>query len=393
MNRKRSLFIVSSVYYALFFMAGGGFVSYIGIWYSSINLPNALIGIISSAGLLAGMLGQPLWGTLADHSKNKTRMLNILNLIAAALIWLVPASHSSFWLILASMIIFSFFGNSLMPIADSITIGLAKREGLKFSTIRLIGSLGFAGMAAVAGKILSLNINYIFAMFFVLRFSGGIVSFFLPVVEGHPREKGQRDSFLDLFQDKRLVAIYAYIFVLSSTMGFFSNFHSIYSRAQGISLELIGVGVMIGSLSQFPFTLFFTSIHRKLGLRLILIISGAVYVLRWFLMSYALNEFTVLWIWALHGCNYIVLYLCLADYVAEYVPARLQTRGQMMNNIVLLGASAVLGGTLGGLLADTLGLQTVFMLCAWLAAAAWLVFVVFSSRLFSDKNIKAALNN
>jgi PPP family 3-phenylpropionic acid transporter len=381
LKRKTHIFTVSSLYYAFFFMAAGGFVNYIGLYYSSLNIKNAEIGAISAIGIIAGLIGQPIWGTISDHSKNKTRLLNALNLIAAALVWLIPLSGDSFWFILGSMALFSFFGNAVMPMADSITIALAKQEGIKFSNIRFIGSAGFAFMAVVAGKILSIDINGIFLMFFVLRFLGGITSFFIPSVEGHPVAKEQSDSFLDLFKDRRLTLMYGYVFILSATMGYFHSFHAIYSEQAGIPIELIGLGVMIGSLSQFPFMIFFERIYRRFGITRILIVSGVIFALRWFLYWGYLNQVTLLFLWALHGCNYIVIYLSLADYVAHNVPKRLHTRGQIMNNIALIGPSAMLGGSLGGFFSDIFGLDTVFLACAVIAFASVIAFSTTQGRL------------
>lgn len=175
--------------------------------------------------------------------------------------------------------------------------------------------------------------------------------------------------------------MYGYVFVLSATMGYFHSFHAIYSEQVGIPIELIGLGVMIGSLSQFPFMIFFERIYRKFGITKILIASGAVLVLRWFLYWGCLNEATLLFLWALHGCTYIVIYLSLADYVAHNVPKRLHTRGQMMNNIALSGPSAVLGGSLGGFFSDMFGLDTVFLACALIAFAAVIAFSAAQGRL------------
>jgi hypothetical protein len=91
MEKRKSLFLSASVYYTLIFFAGGGYTSYIGLYYASVKLNNSQIGIISSIGLLVGMLAQPMWGTIA---------------------------------------VFQFFGNAVVPIGDSITLELAKNEGL-----------------------------------------------------------------------------------------------------------------------------------------------------------------------------------------------------------------------------------------------------------------------
>jgi MFS transporter, PPP family, 3-phenylpropionic acid transporter len=168
------------------------------------------------------MLAQLLWGTIADRSKNKTFILNVLISISACLFWLIPLAGSSFYLILIIIAVFQFFGNAVVPIGDSITLELAKNEGFKFSTVRFVGSFGFAVMATVAGKILMLDIRYVFDLFCVLSFFSWLVSFRIPTVMGHPKFKGEKDSFFDLFKDKKLMVIYLYLFLISISTGFFT---------------------------------------------------------------------------------------------------------------------------------------------------------------------------
>jgi MFS transporter, PPP family, 3-phenylpropionic acid transporter len=372
------------------FMAGGAYFAYIGIYFTGIKLNTAQIGIITSVGLLVGMLAQPVWGTISDRSKNKNILLNIMLFIAAVTVWFVPAAGDSFWLLIIAISVMNFFGSGIQPMGDAITQELAKREGFKFSTVRLVGSLGFAVMAGIAGKILVIDIRLIFVMFSVLRVFGGIVSIFIPKVAGHPKSKEEKDSFFDLFKDRKLNVLYMYVFLLSITAGFFGSFHSIYSKQVGISLEVIGLGVMIGSISQFPFMFFFDWFYKKLGINKIMIISGITYIIRWFFYYQCLNSVTIILLWALHGLCFIVLYLCLSDYVSINVPKRLKTRGQVMNYIVLLGASAIVGSMLGGFLSNIFSLKLTFLFCSGLSLVSLLGFIIASRVLPEFKKDKFA---
>lgn len=69
-------------------------------------------------------------------------------------------------------------------------------------------------------------------------------------------------------------------------------------------------------------------------------------------------------LWILHGFNYIVVYLCLTEFVNSTVPNELKTRGQMMNAVILSGISAIIGGYLGGVISTYTGLKLVFEACA-----------------------------
>ena len=165
------------------------------------------------------------------------------------------------------------------------------------------------------------------------------------------------------------------------TQGFFFSFEAIYSRQAGISTSLIGVGIMVGSFSQIPFMVIFDRIYKRFGLVKLLVCSGMVFGLRWLLYSTVLSSGTILLLWAMHGFNYIIVYLCLIEYVSTNIPKELHTRGQMMNTIILSGISVIVGSYFGGMISTYIGLRQVFFACAVVCFLVVPIFLVLSMRL------------
>lgn len=370
---KRTSLIPVSIYYALIYMSGGAFFSYVGLYYSHINLGNEEIGILTSISAVIALVAQPLWGTISDRAKYKNKVLMVCLLLSSVTIWLMPASGSLLWMLLLSTSLFYFFQCAVSPLSDAIALELASKGDFSFSKVRTVGSLGFAIMAGIAGKIFEKSISYIFIVFSVLIFASFLLSFFIPWVKGH--QSGENKvNLIELFKDRKLIYIYVYVFILSSTLGFFQSFHAIYSQSLGISTELIGIGVMVGSLSQFPFMIFFDKIYKKFGIVNIILFSGLTYALRWLLFGTLLTPVTLIATWSLHGFNFIVLYLCLAEYVNSSVVKELKTSGQVMNSIILLGISKVFGGSVGGFLASAIGIGRSILICSAVSIIAVLAF-------------------
>ncbi|NLW55122.1 MAG: MFS transporter [Firmicutes bacterium] len=396
MRIKRSSFLPLALLYAIIFMSRGGYFYYIGLYYSTLQLSNAEIGLLSSIGALVGLVGQPLWGSITDYAPNKNRILQLTLLMTALAVCLLPLSGRNFLLLILAAAFLGFFDNTVTPLSDSIAIELAHKSGFKFSVIRTIGSVGFAVMAALAGKIFARNILYLFVVFALFRLLAFLVSFLIPPVKGYRKEE-KPARLWEIFQDKKLTYIYVYVFILSCTNGFFSSFHAIYSQEVGIGTELLGIGIALGSFSQFPFMLLFDRLYQRLGIVKILLISGMIYSLRWFLYATALTPATLLLLWALHGGTFIVLYLCLAEYVSTSVAPELRTRGQMVNAMILTGISSILGATGGGLCAQWIGVGSTFFLSALFSAGAVLSFYVLMKSLARQnretKNIKGAADS
>ena len=376
MNQKSSLMPVS-IYYSLIYMSNGSLFSYIGLYYAGIHLSNWSIGILTTVSAVISLVGQPYWGIVSDRSKYKNTVLLICLLLATVTVWLVPLSGTVLWMLVLSTAVFYFFQCAINPLSDAMTLELAAAGSFSFSRVRTIGSLGYALMSAVAGWIFANHINRIFVIFFVLMLLSFAFSMSVPRVEGHQRGRN-RVRLIEIFKNRKLVYIYAYAFVIESTLGFFFAFNAIYSKQVGISTNLIGLGIMIGSFSQFPFMIFFEKVYKRFGITQLLLISGIIHAVRWLLYATSLNSVSILFLWALHGGTYIVFYLCMAEYVNKHVVKELKASGQMMNSIVMSGISKVFGGLVGGACATTFGIQWTFAICAVVSLIAVIGFLVIT---------------
>ncbi|WP_133253922.1 MFS transporter [Paenibacillus xerothermodurans] len=384
-------YVYVCIYYALVFMGNGAFSSYIGLYYSKINLDTFTIGLLTSVGLITALCVQPLWGLAADRAKSKNSVLLLSLLLTSASIWLMPASGEHFWLLLASTALFYVFQCVVNPLSDTITLELAGKSQFNFSRVRTYGSVGFAGMSAIAGWILDRDINYMFPLFSAMMLLAFVCACTIPRVEGHQRK--QKVRLKELFNSRALTVIYIYTFIIESTIGFFFTYHAVYCQEQGISTSLLGIGVMIGSISQFPFMIFFDRLYARFGVYKILLFSGLIHLLRWLLYAVTVTEFTVILSWALHGGTFILFYLCLAEYVNRHVRKELKASGQMMNSIMTLGISRIFGGLAGGAYASVFGIGSGFAVCAGLCAVAMLAFSWYVKRYAASTAAQAETNS
>ncbi|MDG5790043.1 MFS transporter [Evansella sp. AB-P1] len=356
---KNKLFIRTCIYYTLIFMATSGLTSYIALFYAEMNISDTQIGLLTSAGAIMGILANPFWGVRGDRAKTKNNVLLFCLIMSAFNVWLFPLAGGNFPLLLLATCIFFFFQMAINPMGDAISLELASKHNFQFSTVRTAGSLGFAIMSVVAGAMIEYNINSIFVAYSFLICMAILAFWQIPPVQGYQRSK-QKVRFWEVLKKSSLRRIYIYVLILSSGFGFFISFHALYSVEQGISVSLLGVGIMLGSFSQFPFMLIFNKLYDKFGIRKIILFAGIINILRWALYALWLNSFTVLFLWLLHGGSFILVYLCLAEYVHRNMRKELKVSGQMMNFIVLHGLGRIIGGTVGGLSAEFLGYGVVF---------------------------------
>nr|MDD6336181.1 MFS transporter [bacterium] len=380
---KKSQLLMLSAYYFLIYMAGGSYNSYIALYYAELNLDSARIGLITSLAAAVTIVVQPLWGLWGDRARTKNMVLSISLISTALAVWLLPLSSPVAWLFVAAVVVFTAFQCSNNPLADAVALEAASQGGFSFTTIRTVGSVGFALVAFAAGVIFNTDIKRIFPVYSGLVGAAFLCSLFLPRVEGHQR-KGEKKHFFAILKDKRLLVLYLFTLVIQGAMGFMYSFHAIHSKASGIPMPAIGTGIMIGSISQFPFMLLYSRIKRKLTVPHMLMISGFAHALRFFIYAFWLNTYTLYLAWMLHGLCYIVFYLCLADYVSTTVAPGLRASGQAMNALIIGGVSRILGSSIGGYIGQAFGLSTAFCSAAVLCLVTSVVFmfILFKTPLF-----------
>jgi PPP family 3-phenylpropionic acid transporter len=373
-----------SLFYAFIYMSTGAFFSYIGLYYTEMGIGQLEIGVLTSVGAIISLFAQPYWGLVSDRSRYKNRVLILCTLCSALTVWLIAWSGSGYIWLLLSTAVFSLFQVAINPLSDAITLELSSKGVVRFSSVRTIGSVGYALISVAAGWMFSRNIHTIFPVTSLILGGCFLIALGIPKVEGHQSGKN-RVKLTELFKNKTLVYLYIYALILATTLGFFFSFHAIYSKQQGISMELIGTGIAIGSFSQFPFLIFFQKIYERFGIRNILLFSGLIHALRWILYAYALSPATVLLLWMVHGGTYILFYLCLAEYVNTHVLKELKASGQMVNSVILLGISKIIGGILGGWFSSRFGFQSAFVVCfaVSLLSVVWFYFASARSGLFT----------
>ncbi|WP_144848703.1 MFS transporter [Paenibacillus cremeus] len=374
-GNSKATYIYMSIYYSLIFMALGAFSSYLPIYFNEIKLDHFQIGLLATAGSVTALLAQPRWGLAADRATSKNRILLGALLFSSLSVWLMPAVGGRFWLLFAVSVLFYAVQCVINPLGDTITLEIASKSGFNFSRIRTAGSVGYAIMAAVAGWLLDKNIYYMFPVFSGMLLLAFLVAWGIPKVEGYQRDR--KVSLKELFANRSLVRIYLYTLAVNSTLGFFFTFQAVFSKEQGISTALIGLGVSIGSISQFPFMIFFQPLYKRFGIFNILLVSGLINAFRWVLFATSSNPIIYLATWAMHGGTFMLFYLCLAEYVSTHVPKELKASGQMMNSLSMNAISRTIGSLLGGLYAGWFGIRSGFVLSSIICFAAVALFWYF----------------
>jgi MFS family permease len=144
-----------------FFLAGvlAGFGPYVAVYLAEQHWTQENIGLVLSAGALAGLLGQVPGGELLDSTRSK-RVIVALGVLMVALSAMILEFRPDFSLVLVGLTLQGITGGILGPAIVAISLGLVGHAALperlgRNQRFASTGSLTMAGLMGLVGYIFS----------------------------------------------------------------------------------------------------------------------------------------------------------------------------------------------------------------------------------------------
>ena len=345
--------------------------SYMSLYYTAIRFTSAQIGAINAGVALVSMAFQPVWGTVGDRTKNRGLLLAALAVASAVSVYAFRW-FAGFVPLLLLACLFSCFYTSLQPMGDSIILKELDRRELPFGPFRLAGGLSFAVSGMVFGRLLDAPGREMLVPVYTaaLCLLTALSTLSLPRTAGG-QSSGKKMRFSELFKQRELMRLLAFMAPIQITMGYFYTFFSPhFVSLEGGSSARLGLCYFISACSEVPFLLMSDKLFDRYGAGPLMRLSAVTLAVRWLMLGLSGNVYVAMLSQVMHGWGFIVMTVCMAKYISRSVPEALQASGQMLLAIVSFGIARAFGNLAGGLLAGWLGRQNVFLGCAGVCVAA-----------------------
>ncbi|MDD6883717.1 MAG: MFS transporter [Eubacteriales bacterium] len=371
-----ALFLIS------YYVTNSVFQGFMSLYYTARGFSAGQIGVIYACIALVSLIAQPIWGITADRSNSKN---NVLRLLAACamLSMLAYLLAKSFLPLLMLACLFSVFYTSIQPMGDSIILEALYKGGRKpFGPIRLMACLSFAVASMLFGRIITQG-HETRAIYCTAALCGGMffATWVLPRTPGMQAVGGRRMSFSTLLKNRELMLLMLFAMLLQITMGYFYTFFSPhFVSLPGGTSALLGWCYFLSAVSETPFLLNSDRLFRRFGAGKLMCVSALMLSLRWIIVASCDNALVVMLSQLLHSMGFIVITVTSSLYIDRTVPPELKASGQMLLAVVSFGVARVAGNLGGGLLADWMGRQNVFYLCAILCGISFLCFTPYYLR-------------
>lgn len=380
-----------------FFIWGAWFVT-MGTFLGKNLLSNDVqIGSAYSTQSLGAIIAPFIIGLIADKFFAAQKVLGILHLIGGVLLYV--AGHSLhfdafFPFILGYMIAFM----PTLALVNSISFKQMDDPGKQFPAIRVFGTLGWIIAGLLIGWLnweQSGNLILTFKMAAIASIILGIFSFFLPNTP--PVKKGEKTSLSDilgldaigLLKNKSYLMFFISSVAICIPLAFYYNFTNPYLNEVGVKGA---AGIQsLGQVSETLFMLLMPLFFIRLGVKKMLAIGMAAWVLRYLLFAYG-NAEDNYWMLIggiiLHGICYDFFFVTGQIYTDKLAGEKFKSAAQGFITLATYGVGMLIGSVISGMVVNHYvangvhDWQAIWLIPAGISALVVLLFIV----LFKDKN-------
>ena len=387
-----------------FFIWGGWFVTLGTFLGSNLGATDGEIGTAFSTQSWGAIIAPFIIGLIADRYFNAERILGVLHLLGAGLLYLMYGTDDFavfYPYVLGYMILYM----PTLALVNSVSFNQMKNPAKEFSYIRVFGTLGWI----VAGNIIS-YVNWdsegsiaegmlknTFLMTAIASAVLGIFSFTLPKTP--PRvdknEKVALASILGLDALKLLKDRNFLIFFISSILiciplaFYYQNANPFLTE---IGMENPTGKMTIGQISELLFMLLLPFFFNKFGFKKTILIGMLAWSVRYLLFAYGnVGEYAFMLIIgiALHGICYDFFFVSGQIYTDTKAGEKYKSAAQGLITLATYGIGMLIGFYIAGKIADMylLADNTHEWETIWVypAGFAFLVFILFAIFFKNEK--------
>lgn len=341
--------------------------------------------IISSMAI--GCLLSPAVGMLADRFFPGQKVLAVLNLINAVMLFLAGTTNNPDLLFIFLLIAMLGY----MPSWGlTSTIAMAHVPSKEFPKVRVFGSVGW-----VASGLFS----FVFIKVFQLDFDGTNIPFYcgaavsliaaftnLGLPNTPPSSKGEKISLIDIFGLRAIELLKDrnyrnYILLSLLSLIPFAMYYSYFSQfLQEIEISYISITMNWGILAEMGFLLLMPIAISKFGLRKVMII-GLIALTGRYIVFYIGGVADLTWMFYIgilvHGLIFGFIYISGQIYTDKVAPSHLKAQSQGFLFLVTYGIGLLAGNIICGKIIEHYDWDTTWKIMSITSVVLLVAFMIF----------------
>ncbi len=369
--------------YFWFFAAIGSYGPFAAIWFLSLGLDGAEVGVLVALPALGAAFAGPLWGAAAD-ARSRHRIILCGALAVAATAALAATRAAGFWPLLLLLGVSALAAGPIAPLLDAFAVTIGERLGRSYGNLRVWGSIGYTLAALLVGRLMGQGGSAAFLVAYA-----AFLGLTLATAAGLP-DLGERTSrpllggLHELRRNRPFVALLLVGYLTASGAAIMNGFLGVRLLEIGGTTGLVGLAIALGAASEWPVVAFGGWLLARFGAARLVALAIVVYAVRFVAFATIPVAAWVLPVQLLHGLSFgafLIASVTLAHRLAGPAHA---AAAQALLAATSFGFGSITGSLIGGALLERVGLSGLFLGAAGVMAVALALFAA-TQRGFEDE--------
>lgn len=354
---------LSTMMFIQFFIWGAWFVT-LGTYLARIGFSGADIGFAYLTNNIGAMVAPFLVGMIADRFFPSQKILGVLHIMGAVLLFLV-SDMAAQGAIIIGLIFYNICYMPTLALVNAVSFGAMNTPDEQFPKVRVWGTLGWivAGLTISFG--LSGLVENVEATSVPMKLAAaaslllGVYSFTLP--DTPPQNAGGKPTLRDLFgldalallKDRSFAVFALCSLLVSIPLAFYYAFTNLFLNEAGMTS--VAATMSLGQASEVLFMVLMPLLFARLGVKWMLLAGMLAWVLRYALFALGDWETGAWMLYAgiiLHGICYDFFFVTGQIYVDQKADKSIRASAQGFIALLTYGVGLAIGSVLAGATVD-----------------------------------------
>ncbi len=345
-----------------FFVWGGWFVTMGTFLSQSFNSSGGELGMAYETQSIGAIIAPFIIGLIADRYFAAQKILGILHLVGAALLY-IASTAESFDAFYPYLFLYMLLYMPTLALVNAVAFRQMKNPSKEFAPIRVLGTIGWIAAGLTIGQLgwesdqLLKNTFYMSALASAFL---GIYSFFLPNTPPEAKGSGAIQwkeilglDALALLKDRSYLFFFVASVLICIPLAFYYQHANQFLNELG--MEAAASKMTLGQVSEVLFLLLLPFFLKRYGIKMTLIVGMLAWGLRYLLFAFGDTEGQT-WMLMLgiilHGLCYDFFFVSGQIYTDHKAGAQFKSSAQGLITLATYGVGMLIGFRLAGILTD-----------------------------------------
>ncbi len=387
--KARTGSLLASMMFLEYFIWGAWYVTMGTYMVEHLNATGVEIGAAYSALAIATMISPFFVGMIADRFFAAQRIMGVLHLVGALLLFLATRIESSttfYWVIL-------FYSLLYMPtiaLSNSVAFSQMTDPGKQFPWIRVFGTLGWIAAGLLIGQLGIEKTSSTFYMAAAVSAGLGLLSFVLPntppKAQTSDASKALGTEAFVLFKERPYLVFFIAAILVCIPLSFYYGFANPFLNE--IQFANAASKMTLGQVSEAVFILAIPFLFNRIGVKKMLLMGMTAWILRYIFFAYGDTGSNTWMLYTgiiLHGICYDFFFVTGYMYTEKKAGEKIKNAAQGLFTFATYGVGMFIGTWFSGYIVDqnktgdgsTHNWQNIWYVPAYIALAVLIYFILF----------------